>query len=238
MNAAMYKALSGAIVQMRRLEVIAQNLANVNTSGYKGEHLAFGEVLVGAFGQKEQMGGMVVVGEQRVDFSQGELQQTGNPLDLAIEGEGFFVLDTPRGVRYTRQGTFTLSSDGTVVTPLGDPLLGAAGPIRVEGKEVKVTPEGTVLSDGVEIERIRVVRFANPLQLAKEGHSLFRAPESDAQAASAFRVLQGNLEQANVDSIGALVALITVQRQFEAYERALRSMDAATEKMLTEGARI
>jgi flagellar basal-body rod protein FlgG len=189
-------------------------------------------------GQEERMGGMVAVGEQRIDFSQGELQQTGNPFDLALDGEGFFVINTPRGVRYTRQGTFTLSPDGTVMTPLGDPLLGEAGPIRVVGEEIEVTPEGAVLSDGAEVDRIRIVHFANSLRLTREGQSLFRAPEGEAQAASNFRVLQGSLEQANVNPIEAMVTLITVQRQFEAYEQALRTMEAATEKMITDGARV
>lgn len=245
MDAAMYRALSGAVAQMRQLEVVSQNLANLNTSGYKGERLAFTEILAQTSQQRERMGGMVAVGEQRTDFSQGGLQQTGNPFDLAIEGEGFFVIDTPRGVRYTRQGTFTLSSDSTVVTPLGDPLLGEAGPIRVVGEEMEVTPEGAVLSGGAEIDRIQVVRFADSFRLTREGQSLFRAPEGETQAASApstplrtgFRVLQGSLEQANVNPIEAMVTLITVQRKFEAYERALRMMDAATEKMITDGAR-
>ncbi|MBI3300673.1 MAG: flagellar hook basal-body protein, partial [Deltaproteobacteria bacterium] len=124
MNAAMYKALSGAIVQMRRLEVVSQNLANVNTSGYKGDRLAFREVLAEPSRHKERMGGLAIVNEQRADLSGGEIQQTGNPFDLAIEGDGFFAVQTPRGVRYTRQGTFALSATGTVVTPLGEPLLG------------------------------------------------------------------------------------------------------------------
>ncbi|MCS6924383.1 MAG: flagellar basal-body rod protein FlgF [Candidatus Binatia bacterium] len=237
MNAAMYKAVSGAIVQMRRLEVVAQNLANVSTAGYKGERLAFGEILASVFGPRERTGGMVVVGEQRTDFSQGELQQTGNPFDLAIVGDGFFVVDTPRGIRYTRQGTFTLAADGTVVTPLGDPVLGEAGPIRVEGETVQVTPEGVVLADGIEVDTIRVVRFADPRRLTREGYSLFRGPDSEAQTAPA-QILQGHLEQANVNPIETMVTLITLQRQFEAYERALRSMDAATEKMLTEAVRV
>ena len=255
MNAAMYKVLSGAMAQMRRLEVVSQNLANLNTSGYKGESLAFTEILAGASsstmprsgGEEERMGGMVVVGEQRIDFSQGELQQTGNPFDLAIQGEGFFVIDTARGVRYTRQGTFTLSPNGTVVTPLGDSLLGESGPIRMVGEKMEVTPEGGVLLDGAEADRIRVVRFANLLRLTREGQSLFRAPEGEAPEAASdpstelrtgFRVLQGSLEQANVNPIEAMVTLITVQRQFEAYERALRTMDAAAEKMTMDGARI
>jgi flagellar basal-body rod protein FlgG len=238
MNTAMYKALSGAIVQMRRLEVVSQNLANVHTAGYKGERLAFREVLSDPSQRKERMGGLVVVNEQHMDFSSGEIQHTGNPFDLAIQGEGFFAVQTPRGIRYTRQGTFSLSPNRTVVTHLGEPLLGESGPIRVEGKKVDVTAEGVVLADGEEIDRLRLVRFADPRRLTREGHSFFRAPEGEAQPASDVHVLQGSLEQANVNPIEAMVTLITIQRQFEAYERAMRTMDSATERLMNEAARV
>jgi flagellar basal-body rod protein FlgF len=238
MNAATYKALSGAIAQTRRLEVISQNLANLNTTGYKTERLAFNEIFAETARRRGRMGGLVAVGEQLTDFSPGGLQHTGNPFDLAIEGEGFFALQTPRGIRYSRQGIFTLSSEGTVVTPLGDPLLGETGPLQVSGTKVTVTAEGEVLADGVEAGKIRVVRFANPRLLTKEGHSLFRAPEGAEEPASTARLLQGNLEQANVNPIEAMVTMITVQRQFDAYQRAIQTMDAATERMLTEGARV
>ena len=238
MNAAMYKALSGAIVQMRRLDIVSQDLANVNTAGYKGERLAFREILAEPSRRGERMGGLAVVNEQRTDLSMGALQYTGNPFDLAIEGEGFFAIQTPQGVRYTRQGTFTRSSDGTVVTPLGSPLLGEGGPIRIEGKKMDVTPEGAVLSDGAEVDKLQIVRFANPRRLTREGNSLFRAPEEEAQADPASRVLQGNSEQANVNPIAAMVTMITVQRQFEAYERAMKTMDDVTERLISEAARV
>lgn len=238
MNAAMYKALSGAVVQMRRLEVVSQDLANVNTSGYKGERLAFREILAEPFNRMERTGGLAVVGEQRTDLSLGQLQHTGNPFDLAIEGEGFFAIQTPQGVRYTRQGTFSRSSDGTIVTPMGNPLLGEAGPIRIEGKKMDVTPEGVVLSDGTEVGTLQVVRFDNPRLLTKEGYSLFRAADGAVQTDSTAHILQGSLEQANVNPIEAMATMITVQRQFEAYERAMRTIDAVTERMLQEGARV
>jgi flagellar basal-body rod protein FlgG len=238
MNAAMYKALSGAIVQMRRLEVVSQDLANVNTAGYKGERLAFREILTDSPFRGQRLGGLAVVTEQRTDLSRGALQRSGNPFDLAIEGEGFFAIETPQGVRYTRQGLFVRSSDGTVVTPLGNPLLGEGGPIRIDGTKMEVTPEGMVLSDGVEVDKLRVVRFADPRRLTREGNSLFRVPEEAVEGDATSRVLQGSLEQANVNPIEALVTLITVQRQFEAYERAMRTMDAVTERIVNEAARV
>ncbi len=249
MDAAMYKALSGAIVQMRRLEGAAQDLANLNTSGYKGEKLAFTEVLAPALEVhpgRGRIGGLVAVAEQRWDFSQGSLRTTGNPLDLALEGEGFFVVQTPQGLRYTRQGVFTLSSEGRVVTPRGYPLMGRLGPLTVTGKRVEVNPEGAVRVDGEEVDRIRVARFSDFRVLVREGESLFRAPEDQAQLLSELpedlqgstRVLQGHLEEANVNPIEIMVHLITLQRHFEAYERAMRLMDSATQRMLSDGVQI
>ncbi len=243
MNAAMYKVLSGAISQMRRLEVVTENLANVNTVGHKGGQVAFTEVLADVTQQKkERAGGLVAIGEQRTDFSQGMMQQTENPLDLAIDGEGFFAVDTPRGVRFTRQGNFTRSADGTIVTPLGDTLLGENGPIRIAGKDVRITADGQVTSEGSSVDKIQLARFSNPRVLVKEGHTLFRAPQGTAQpvtnAGDEVSILQGYVEEANITPIDALVSLIATQRQFEVYVRAMKTLDAATEKVLTETARI
>ncbi|HEX9662271.1 MAG TPA: flagellar hook basal-body protein, partial [Candidatus Binatia bacterium] len=147
MDAAMYKALSGAIVQMRKLEVASQDLANVNTSGYKGQRLAFNEVLAARLPAETRSGGFVAVGDQRTDFLQGHLQGTGNPFHLAIDGDGYFVVETPRGERYTRSGGFTMSADGTVITPQGEPLLGEGGPIQVPDGKMIVGLDGTVRSE-------------------------------------------------------------------------------------------
>jgi flagellar basal-body rod protein FlgG len=243
MNVAMYKALSGAIAQMRRLEVVSENLANVKTVGHKGGHIAFTEVLADVAQQKkDRPGGLVAVGEQRTDFSQGMMQQTENPLDLAIDGDGFFAIDTPRGIRYTRQGSFTRAADGMITTPMGDVLLGENGPIQVSGKDLQITANGQVMAEGVPIDKIQVVQFSDPRVLEKEGYALFRAPagagQPAAQVGDSVRVLQGYVEEANVTPIDALVSLINTQRQFEVYVRAMKTMDATTEKVLNETARV
>ena len=237
MNVSMYKTLSGASAQMRRLEVIANNLANLNTTGFKRERLAFSEFVKGNLQNNERAGGMVEVRVQKTDFSQGKFRSTGNPLDLAIDGDGFFVIRTLRGERYTRNGVFALSSNGTVVTPLGAPLMGRVNPIRIQGKSLEVTPDGVVLSDGFEVDKIRVVRFADLHRLTKEGQSLFRAPINAARKVPNVKIIQGSLEGANVNPVKAMINLITVQRQFEAYQRSLNVLDSVTEKLLSEGAR-
>lgn len=238
MNAAMYKALSGALVQTRRLELVTQDLANVNTAGYKGERIVFREVLEAPPKPDEHIGGQVVVTEQRTDFSNGNLRSTGNPLDLALMGEGFFAVQTAAGVRYTRQGVFNLSANKTVVTPSGEAVLGEAGPIRVDGEKVDITPDGAVLVDGEEVDRLKIVRAEDPRRLVREGQTFFRAEDANVQPAETVQVVQGSLEEANVSPIESMVALIDLQRQFEAYERAMRTMDGVTEKVVDQAGRL
>ena len=232
----MYKALSGAIVQMRRLDVAAQDLANVNTSGYKGQRLTFSEVLANRLQGSERPGGLVAVGEQRTSFFQGEIQTTGSPFHLAIDGDGLFVVQTPRGERYTRNGSFTMKSDGTIVTAQGDALLGEGGPLQVTGGKMEVAADGTVTSSEGEVGKLKIVRFADSQKAVKEGSNLFLTAGKNIQVASDVRVMQGWLEQSNVSPVDNMVSLIMIQRQFEAYERAMALMDSVTHKMIADGA--
>jgi flagellar basal-body rod protein FlgF len=237
MDAAMYKALSGAVAQMRRLEATAQDLANVNTSGYKGQRLSFSEVLANRLPPDERPGGLVAVAGQRTNLDQGAIQGTGNPFNLALEGDGFLVVQTSRGERYTRNGAFTLRPDGTLITPQGDPLLGENGPIRMTGNKVEVAGDGTVTSDEGELGKIRVVHFVDSRRAVKEGANLFVSDAANVRPLTEPRVLQGSLEQSNVGSIDGMISLISLNRQFEASERAMTLMDSATQKMLSDGAR-
>jgi flagellar basal-body rod protein FlgF len=237
MDAAMYKALSGAITQMRKLEVAAQDLANVNTSGYKGQRLAFNEVLAARLPAGTRPGGFVAVGDQRTNFLQGQHQGTGNPFHLALDGAGYFVVETPRGERYTRSGGFTLSADGTVTTPQGEALIGEGGPIQVTGGKMEIGLDGTVRSENGDVGKLRIVRFVEDRAVVKEGANLFRSEPANVEEVAAPRVVQGALEQSNVSPIDSMVSMITIQRQFEAYERAMKLMDSATEKMIAEAGR-
>ena len=237
MDAAMYKALSGAVAQMHRLDVTSQDLANVNTAGYKGERLAFSEVLAKRLPADERPGGLVAVAGQRTLLSQGAIEKTGNPFNLALEGDGYFVVQTPRGERYTRNGSFTLRADGTVITPQCDALLGDGGPIQVTGEKMEVAGDGTVTSGVGEVGKIRIVRFADSRQVVKEGSNLFLSAPANVQEGADNRVLQGSLEQSNVSPIEGMISLIALNRQFEASERAMKLLDSVTEKMISDGAR-
>ena len=237
MDAAFYKALSGAVTQMRRLEVASQDLANVNTSGYKGQRLSFAEVLAKRAPAEDRPGGFVAVGDQRTYFAPGVLQGTGNPFHLAIEGDGYFVVQTARGERYTRNGGFTMKADGTMITAEGDALLGEGGPIQLVDGKIEVASDGTVRSDNSDIGKLRVVRFTEPRKAVKEGANLLVTEPSNLTVVEAARIVQGNLEQSNVSPIDSMVQLISINRQFESYERAMKMMDSMTEKMLADSPR-
>jgi flagellar basal-body rod protein FlgF len=237
MDAAMYKALSGAMTQMRKLDVASQDLANVNTSGYKGQRLAFNEVLAGGLPVGRRAGGFVAVGDQRTNFAPGQHQSTGNPFHLAIDGEGYFVVETPRGERYTRSGGFTLAADGTIITAQGEPLLSEGGAMQATGSKLEIGLDGTVRSENGEIGKLRIVRFIDNRLVTKEGANLFRAEAANVEDIGAPRVAQGNLEQSNVSPIDSMVGMITIQRQFDAYERAMKLMDGATQKMIADAGR-
>jgi flagellar basal-body rod protein FlgG len=198
----------------------------------------FREVLEAPPKPHERIGGQTVVTEQRTDFSSGTLRVTGNPFDLALMGDGFFAVQTPLGVRYTRQGAFSLSVNNTIVTSSGEPVLGESGPIRVDGKKVDITASGAVLVDGEEVDRLKIVRAEDPRRLVREGSSFFRAEDANLQSTEDARVVQGSLEEANVNPIEAMTSLIDIQRQFEAYERAIRTMDSVTEKVVNEAGRL
>jgi len=239
MNTAMYKALSGALVQTRRLEVVTQDLANVNTVGYKGNRLVFREILEGPQPHNMPIGGQVALSEQRTDLSNGNLRSSGNPLDLALVGEGFFSVKTALGVRYTRQGVFSLSASNTVVTPSGEPLLGEKGPIHVTGKKIDVGTDGSVVVDGSPVDRLKIVRAEDSRRLVREGSNFFRMSDAEMQPVTEkTQVLQGSIEDANVNPVEAMVSLIDVERQFEAYEHAMRMMDGTTEKVVNEAGKI
>src|SRR5262249_23759834 len=152
------------------LETVTQDLANVNTVGYKGERLAFREVLEGPQKRAARIGGQVAITEQRTDLSSGNGHSTGKPFDLALLGDGFFTGQTGRGERYTRQGTFSLSASHTVVTPSGEPLLGEKGPIRVNGDKVEVASDGLVLVNGAAVDRLKLMQPKDPRLVAREGY--------------------------------------------------------------------
>jgi flagellar basal-body rod protein FlgF len=216
-----YIALSRMIAQQRALEVRATNIANTGTPGFKAETVLFSDYLLQQKGVIAPPGGRTVqLVQDRAtwrDFGQGQVIKTGNPLDLALQGEGFFAVDTPRGERYTRAGRFSLSSVGQIVDMGGNAVLGTDGrPIVVlpESGTVTVASDGTVSAGIDQIGKFRVVQFDDQQLMQAEGNSLFTTtqPSRDVAVPS---VTQGTVEGANIQPIVELTSMMAEMREFE-----------------------
>jgi flagellar basal-body rod protein FlgG len=246
MNRTIYTVASGGMASLARLEAVSQNLANANTSGYKAGRLVF-EVRPPS--PEEDVSGVSldpVLGRTAAqvaevasvrDFTQGAVRSSGNPLDVAITGEGFFAVATPRGERYTRQGSFTLDGEGYLVTQHGERVQGDGGDIRVGEGDIAIGDDGSITADGLAVGRIKVVSFgANP-QLVPEGASLFAPMRGVTPApvdATAVHLQTSAIEASNVDAVASMVELVEVSRGFESYMRAMQRLDEVAQRSINE----
>jgi flagellar basal body rod protein FlgG len=208
-----YTALSGMRARQEALDRIASDIANVSTAGYKTERAGTVQADRPSFGATLQSAVDVMNGESKIDFRPGAQASTGRSLDLAIEGEGFFVIDTPQGPRYTRNGHFMRSSDGTLTTDAGEVVQGAAGPIKLAEGEIEVEADGTVRGGKAAAGTIKVVTFAPGTELEREGASRFRT-SAEPQAVAKPGVRGGALEQSNVSMMERIAELTDVQRSY------------------------
>lgn len=214
---------SAGIVLEKWLEAISHNLANLDTPGYKRQVIAFKMEVLSETGQNPLPVG-VNLSKRTVDLTQGMLKPTGNPLDLAISGEGFFVIETPSGTRYTRKGNFRLDPDGFLVTAEGYRVMGQGGPIMI-GRygSVVVNEAGEIIVDGEMVDVLRIVTFPEGTEYIPEGRGLIRVKGAQPSEARAFSVKQGYLERSNVSAIEEMVKLINVVRSFESYQKAVQT---------------
>jgi flagellar basal-body rod protein FlgG len=242
MSGGMYLAAAGAMVQQMRLEVLANNIANINTNGYKGERTVFrmSEETTAPVEQQsadeiQSLSPYAPPFETRVDFSQGALRETGNPLDVAINGKGFFAVQTPEGIQYTRQGSFRLNEDGVLVTPDGFAVMGEGGEITIEEGRVEIDLQGGIYVDGDEVGRLQITDFDDLNSLKKVGNGRFLAMDQTALAERPedSTLSQGYLETANVNPITAMTEMIETSRVFEAYQKVIQTADEATSKSIT-----
>ncbi|HYR42264.1 MAG TPA: flagellar hook-basal body protein [Terriglobia bacterium] len=218
-----YSALEA---RMKMIDVIANNLANANTTGFKRD---FGHIL------QDQT--RVEAGTQ-VDFSTGDLVSTGNEMDVAINGQGFFAIQTPDGVRYTRNGSFSLNAGGELVTKEGMPVLNSSGSaINAGHGKVAIQDGGIVTVDGNEVATLKIANFKEPQKLQKEGLSrlVWTGAPDDVQDAPEPRLKSGALERSNVNAIDEMVHLMSAYREFEAVQKTLRTlMSDMNSKMVQE----
>ena len=246
MPSGLYIAASGMDATMTRQDVIANNLANVNTVGFKGNRsidAAFPTYLISRVEDQRVktldgtmevrpnigvMGGGVMPLETPTDYSQGSRLQTQSPLDFSLTGPGFFTVMNPQGqILYTRDGSFTLNSDGKLVTKDGLPVLGHNGQIYIDGNKMVVDQEGNITVDNKPVDQLSIVQVSDESQLVKVGHSLFSGPATlpVTKWPDNIQVQQGFLEQSNVNSVEEMVHMIDATLSYEMNARVVSTYD-------------
>jgi flagellar basal-body rod protein FlgG len=211
--------VDAAARQSQRLDAAAHNIANVNTTAFKAEHIYFIEKGI----QAGNSSGLVA----NVDYSQGAIQKTGNVLDMAINGNGFFAVRTKDGVAYARDGRATINEKGELVTFSGNCILGENGKIVISGENIEIGENGTVRVDGSEVERLNIVSFENPSALVKLDEGLYINPDNAAveEKKGDYQIRSGYLELSNVQALKEMIEMINIQRTFESYQKAIQTMD-------------
>ena len=253
MSGGIYMAASGALAYEKRLQLISNNLANANTVGYKMDRGQFQSIdpadlppaLSPASSElnTSQAQSFWFQFNSYTDFTHGSLKNTGNDFDLALVGDGFFCVQKPDGVHYTRKGNFTLNAEGVLVTGNGYPVVGDGGEIEVKGsenphrfKKFTVDEEGNVSVDGKQVGSLRIVNFPEPDKLIKMGDTLFKAAENSPPPVKAedFKVSQGFVELSNVDVVKMMTEMIEVLRGYESYQKVIRTADEASSRSINE----
>ncbi len=250
----LYTAATGMNAQTKKMDVIANDLANVNTTGYKKDDVvisAFEKVLVSKIGGAPKMGQDGVIGEMslgiRVDevytqFTQGSLIKTDGLTDLALQGSGFFTVQTPAGEAYTRDGKFSISAEGMLVTQEGYAVVGQNGPIEIgeqflnEGGELNIGSYGEITLDGEIIDMLALVDFADTRTLTKMASNLLQSTGEPIPFEG--QVTAGFLEASTVNPVTAMVDMITVSRAYESAQKAIQVHDSLLGKAVNEVGRV
>ncbi|MFH2055223.1 MAG: flagellar basal-body rod protein FlgF [bacterium] len=232
-----YTVAASMSPRMRQQEVIADNIANVQTAGFKGNSVFMRMVQSAQSGSDETAANWETQMLDRVytDFSQGSLEHTGRDLDLALEGDGFFVIETALGEAYTRNGSFSISPAGLLVTSNGDPVQTDAGTLAITGNSVRIDPGGQITVDDQPVAVLRVVDFPQPYELERQGATVWRAPgDAVAEDVSTPMVRQGYLEKSNIDVLREMVDMIDSFRAFENSQRLIQIQDESLSKAVNE----
>jgi flagellar basal-body rod protein FlgF len=247
MTRGLYAAANSMLVQASKQDIVAANLANVDTAGYRrdvpsvaGYSRLLADIM--ASGESDAAGLSTAAAmaprpwlevTANVDLRPGAARATGNPCDLTIEGDGFFVVETPQGLAYTRAGNFRLAADGQLVTIEGHPVLGDNGPVRIQGSDWEVAASGDVMVDGQRADRLRLALLPASAPMRKLGHGLVVAADVPKSAEGA-RVKQGYLETSNVNMIEEMTTMIATLRAYESAQRAFTAQDESLGRLINE----
>lgn len=252
MQAGMYISYTGARAVEKKLEQIANNLANVSSAGYKEDRSVASGVApaasaadiarLAASGEAPAGGKLLYATPalQYVNLQPGALRSTGRAADLAIDGDGYFAVRTREGERLTRAGNFRIDGEGDLATLSGEKVLGQGGPIRVGDGAFAVTADGRVSVDGSEVDALKIVKPTDPSRLRKTGSSQFAAePGAGIVPASAdVRVVQGSVEESNVSAIGGMTEMIEASRMFDAYMKMMTTISEMNSKASSDLGRV
>lgn len=221
MNPGVYNAVRGCRIQQLKFDTIANNLANVGTTGFKKSLLFFDQALRV---------------HEKTNMAQGNMRHTGNSLDLALAGEGFFKVNTAAGIRYTRDGRFHLNARGELVTSNGDPVMGSGGPVSIDGTDVTVDATGRIDVDGTEVDTLSIVFFDRSGRLRKEGLSyyVYEGDVGEGPRPEQTSVMQGYLEESNVAVTEEMIRMVEALRNFESYQKVLQTFDETDGKAINE----
>lgn len=255
MNRGIYPILSGAIAHERRMQVFANNMANVNTPGFKQDEQAFKSILprvqmgFPAAGQPHTLANQILTKPfgpaERVyaaphalktTYDAGRIRLTGNPLDLAIQGRGFFEVQTPQGTRFTRNGMLSLDNQRRLVTNLGYPVMGIKGEIKIPPGTMEVTPEGEIRVEGKSVARIKVMDFPDDQMPQKYAEGMFVSDKGVVAKNPSIQV--GHIEESNVNSIGEMVKMIEGMRGYESAQKLIQTLDRMAEVAIQDVGRV
>lgn len=250
----LYTACTGMVNQMARLDVISNNLANSDTTAYKKEgstSQSFNSVLAIKINDSsvkyipQPVGNMslgVKIGETYTNYSDGNLEETGNTLDVALAGKGFFAISYAdrngnESIRYTRDGNFALSSDGTLMTKDGDFVLDETGDmINIPpGTDISINESGVIYASGQEVARLQMVDFEDYNYLKKFGENMYIAIDGAVTQEASCKVYQGYLEASNVNVIDEMIEMISVTRDYESNQKIIQSIDTTLETAVNLG---
>ncbi len=236
-------AASGMRARMESLDMLANNIANDSAGGYKVDREFYSlYVSPEASASQPDADTLPVIEKPWTDFSQGEIRATGNPLDVAISGKGFFTVAGPNGPLYTRNGSFRISVSGQITGAEGYPLQKVGGgSLTIDpARSVQISAEGTVNQDGTEVGQLAMADFSDPTALAKQGHSYFQLSDSKASpsAATEMELRQGMIESSNATGAEGAARLVSVMRQFEMLKKAASLGDEMNRQAVEQVAKI
>ncbi len=238
MERGLYSAASGGLLESRRLEIVANNLANANTVGFKASRVVarqqeFGDTLASTIGDIDSRAkadqnhtpGVVDI-EVKTDFTPGPIHATQNPLDVAlVDSDKFFVVQDDGQEKFTRAGNFTLTSEGILSTADGKPVLGEGGPITISGGPGSITGNGSIIVNGLKVGALRVVSISDLSQLQQEGGTRFKLKPGAQATQVPAQLIPGSVEMPNINVVQSMVEMISTQRAFEGYAKTTQTIN-------------